>query len=57
MHAEPAHAESSKKLDLPQDLVTALKSSAHQPKMDYSIEALQPSLLGRLVEKLLGPKN
>jgi hypothetical protein len=30
---------------------------AHKPKTDYGIEALKPSLLGRLIEKLLGPKN
>jgi hypothetical protein len=50
-------AADTAKLDLPTDLVSALNSGAHKPKTDYRIEALQPSLLGRLVEKLMGPKN
>jgi len=56
MHAEPALTESTK-LDLPPDLLKALNSPAHRPKTDYRIEALKPSLFGRIVEKLIGPKS
>jgi hypothetical protein len=56
MHAEPALTD-SQKLEIPQDLMSALKSGAHKPKTDYGIEALKPSFFGRLIEKLIGPKN
>jgi hypothetical protein len=56
MDAETAPADAPK-LDLPTDLMSALQSGAHKPKTDYRIEALQPSLFGRLVEKLMGSKN
>ncbi|MDB6101710.1 MAG: hypothetical protein JWO52_1709 [Gammaproteobacteria bacterium] len=56
MHAEPALAD-TQKLEIPTELMRALNSGAHKPKTDYGIEALKPSLLGRLIEKLLGPKN
>jgi hypothetical protein len=56
MHAEPALTD-TQKLEIPQDLMSALKTGAHKPKVDYGIEALKPSLLGRLIEKLLGPKS
>lgn len=56
MPAEPAVAD-TQKLELPQDLVSALNSGSHNPKTDYGIEALKPSLLGRLIEKLIGPRN
>jgi hypothetical protein len=45
----------TQKLQIPQDLVSAL--GTHKPKTDYGIEAMKPSFFGRLVEKLLGPKN
>ena len=54
----PEHAlTDTQKLELPQDLVNALNNPAHKPKTDYGIEALKPSFLGRLVEKLIGPKT
>jgi hypothetical protein len=56
MHAEPALAD-TQKLEIPQDLMSALKSGAHKPKTDYGIEALKPSFFGRLIEKLIGPRN
>ena len=56
MHAEPALAD-TQKLEIPKDLMSALNSGAHRPKTDYGIEALKPSFIGRLMEKLLGPKN
>lgn len=55
MHADPALAD-TQKLQIPHDLVSALNSSG-RPKTDYGIEALKPSLLGRLIEKLIGPKR
>ena len=54
MHAENALAD-TQKLEIPQDLVSALGS--HKPQPDYGIEALKPSFFGRLIEKLIGPKN
>lgn len=54
MHAEPALAD-TQKLEIPQDLMRAL--GTHKPKTDYGIEALRPSFFGRLIEKLIGPKN
>ena len=56
MSAQPIMAENDK-LELPQDLVAALNNRAHKPKTDYGIEALKPSLFGRLIEKLIGPRN
>ena len=56
MHAEPALTD-TQKLEIPHELMSALKTGAHKPKVDYGIEALKPSLLGRLLEKLLGPKS
>jgi hypothetical protein len=56
MPAEPALAD-TQKLEIPTELMSALNSGAHKPKMDYGIEALKPSFLGRLIEKLIGPKN
>jgi hypothetical protein len=56
MHAEPA-LNDTQKLQIPQDLMSALKTGAHKPKLDYGIEALKPSFFGRLIEKLIGPKN
>ena len=56
MHPEPALTD-SQKLEIPQDLMSALKNGAHKPRMDYGIEALKPSFFGRLIEKLIGPRN
>jgi hypothetical protein len=56
MPAEPALAD-TQKLQIPQELMSALNSPSHKPKTDYGIEALRPSLLGRIMEKLLGPKS
>jgi hypothetical protein len=54
MHAEPALAD-TQKLEIPKELASALGS--HKHKTDYGIEALKPSLFGRLIEKLIGPKK
>ncbi len=54
MPAEPGLAE-TQKLEIPKDLMSAL--GTHKPRTDYGIEALKPSFFGRLVEKLIGPKN
>jgi hypothetical protein len=56
MHAEPALAD-TQKLEIPTELMSALNNGAHKPRTDYGIEALKPSFLGRLIEKLIGPKN
>jgi hypothetical protein len=56
MHAEPALAD-TQKLELPPELVSALAKRSNKPEMDYGIEALKPSLFGRLIEKLIGPKS
>ena len=56
MHAEPA-LNDTQKLEIPMELRSALNSSAHKPKVDYGIEALKPSFLGRLMEKVFGPKD
>jgi hypothetical protein len=56
MHAEPA-LNDTQKLQIPHDLMSALETGAHKPKLDYGIEALRPSFFGRLIEKLFGPKN
>jgi hypothetical protein len=56
MHAEPGLAD-TQKLEIPKDLMNALSNGAHKPRTDYGIEALKPSFFGRLMEKLIGPKN
>jgi hypothetical protein len=56
MHAENA-LNDTQKLQIPTELVSALNSSAHKPKVDYGIEALKPSFFGRLMEKVLGAKK
>ncbi len=56
MHGEPA-LNDTQKLQIPTELMSALNSGPHKPKLDYGIEALKPSLFGRLVEKLIGPKK
>ncbi len=52
MHAE--HTLESPQLDLPQDLLTEVKRKGATPKTDFRVEGWKPSLLGRLVEKLIG---
>ena len=56
MHADRTLAD-TQKLEIPTELISVLNSGAHKRKTDYGIEALKPSLLGRLIEKLIGPKN
>jgi hypothetical protein len=56
MPAETGLAD-TQKLEIPKDLMTALSSGAHKPTTDYGIESLKPSFFGRLVEKLIGPRN
>jgi hypothetical protein len=56
MHADPA-LNDTQKLHVPTELMSALNSGAHKPKLDYGIEALKPSFFGRLMEKLIGPKK
>lgn len=56
MHAEPSMADDPK-LDLPPDLLHALNSRKQKPRTDFRIEALKPSLFGRIVEKLIGPRK
>ena len=55
MHAEASQNETTQQLQIPQDLVSALKGS--QKGTDYAIESLKPSFFGRLVEKLIGPRS
>jgi hypothetical protein len=56
MPAQPTLAD-TQKLEIPTELMSVLNSGAHKPKTDYGIEALKPSFFGRLIEKLIGPKN
>jgi hypothetical protein len=56
MPAENTLAD-TQKLEIPTELMSVLNSGAHKPKTDYGIEALKPSFFGRLIEKLIGPKN
>jgi len=53
MHADSSLAD-TQQLELPQDLVSALNSHAHTPKADFGVEGMKPSLLGRLMEMLVG---
>ena len=52
MHAE--HTLESRQLDLPQDLLMEVNRKGVKPKTDFRVEGWKPSLLGRLVEKLIG---
>ncbi|MGH8208958.1 MAG: hypothetical protein ACREU6_05060 [Steroidobacteraceae bacterium] len=54
MHADSAVTAELPKLNLPEDLLTEVKRGGPKSKADFGIEGLQPSLFGRLVEKLLG---
>jgi hypothetical protein len=56
MPADHAAAD-TQKLELPKDLVSALQNSAQRPQTDYGIESLKPSFFGRLMEKLIAPKD
>ncbi len=56
MPSDRALAE-TQKLELPKELLTALQNPAQRPRTDYGIESLKPSFFGRLMEKLLGPKD
>jgi len=56
MHADSSLAD-TQQLELPQDLVSALNSRAHAPSTDFGVEGMKPSLLGWLMEKLIGPRN
>ncbi len=45
------------KLNLPPDLLTEVKRGGPKAKTDFGVEGLnKPSLIGRLVEKLVGKK-
>jgi hypothetical protein len=54
MHADSAATAELPQLNLPQDLITEVSRRGAKLKTDYRIEAMKPSLFGRLVEKLLG---
>jgi hypothetical protein len=57
MHADSAATTELPQLNLPQDLITEVSRRGAKAKIDYGIEAMKPSLFGRLVEKLLGGKS
>jgi len=54
MHADTAATAELPQLNLPQDLIAEVSRRGAKAQTDYGIEAMQPSLFGRLVEKLLG---
>jgi hypothetical protein len=59
MHAEPATVEVPV-LKLPPDLVTEVGrhgASVAKRRNDFRVEGWKPSLFGRIVEKLVGPKD
>ena len=53
MHADSAVTTELPKLNLPQELLTEVKRGG-KSKTDFGIEAMKPSLFGRIVEMLLG---
>jgi hypothetical protein len=53
MHVDSAVTTELPQLNLPQDLLTEVKRGG-KSKADFGVEAMKPSLLDRLVEKLLG---
>ena len=54
MHADHATVEVPK-LNLPQDLLTEVSRNRITHKTDFRVEGMKkPSLLGRLIEKLVG---
>ncbi len=55
MHAEDATVENPK-LNLPPDLMMAL-GRQRTPKSDFRVEGWNPSLFGRLLEKLFGRRS
>ncbi|HVW70603.1 MAG TPA: hypothetical protein VHB68_16610 [Steroidobacteraceae bacterium] len=58
MHADTAATTELPTLNLPQDLLTEVKRGGPRSKTDFGVEGMtKPSLLGRLVEKLLGGKS
>jgi hypothetical protein len=57
MHADSAATAELPQLNLPQDLVTEVSRRRTNMNTDYGIEAMKPSLFGRLVEKLLGKSS
>jgi hypothetical protein len=58
MHADPATVEVPV-LNLPPDLVNEVNraSSGKNKKDALRVESFRPSIFGRLVEKLVGPKD
>lgn len=56
MHAEPATVEVPT-LNLPPELLTEVRRRRGSDKADFRVEGWKPSLLGRLVEKLVGGKS
>jgi len=58
MHADQATAEVPV-LKLPPDLVTELNrhGTGKKKREDFRVEGWRPSLFGRLVEKLVGPRD
>ncbi len=57
MHADTAVTAELPKLNLPPDLLTEVKRGGPKAKTDFGVEGLnKPSLIGRLVEKLVGKK-
>ncbi|MDB6089497.1 MAG: hypothetical protein JWN85_2281 [Gammaproteobacteria bacterium] len=57
MHADSAATAELPQLNLPQDLVTEVSRRRTKMNTDYGIEAMKPSLFGRLIEKLLGKSS
>jgi hypothetical protein len=55
MHAERSLADTSE-LEIPAELVAALKQSGVAQKRDFHVASWQPSLLGR-VAQLFAPKR
>ena len=56
MHAERSLAETSE-LQIPAELVAALKHSGVVKKRDFHVPSWQPSLLGRVAELLAGKRG
>ncbi len=53
MHAEPATVEVPM-LNLPPDLLTEVSRRGSANRTDFRVEGWKPSLIGRIVEKLVG---
>jgi hypothetical protein len=55
IHADTAVTAELPKLNLPPDLLTEVKRGGQKAKTDFGVAGLnKPSLLGRLMEKLVG---